>query len=154
MTNIMRAGCLWIGLNLLALIFLVVGGWYGYGSYQLVSAGGQVVGTVVEMEASYSDGSTTYSPVVEYVVDGEVYRFHGGSASNPPAYRVGQEVTMLYDRADPERAQINNFGELWLLPAIFIPLAGLVAVIATAVAIFQIFFQRRVRPVATFGLPY
>ena len=143
--NLWRIGCLWLGLNALALLFLVIGGWYGYNSYQLVRGGGQVLGEVVDMEASDSDGSTVYSPVVEYVVDGETYRFEGGSASSPPAYHVGQKVTILYDRADPNHAQINNFSELWLLPVIFLPAAVLVAIIASAVALFQLVTARRGR---------
>ncbi len=141
--NLLGNGCLWLGLNLMFCGFFGVGGWYGYNSWRLVSAGGQVVGEVVEMESHHSDGSTTYSPVVEYVVAGETYTFHGGSSSNPPAYHVGQAVAILYDQGDPGKAQINNGWELWLLPAIFIPIAILGLLIGTGIMAFQVFRRWR-----------
>jgi hypothetical protein len=145
MGNAFKSGCLWLGLNLMFAGFLVAGGWFGLNSWRLVQSGGHTTGKVIDMEASTSDGSTTYSPVIDYVVEDETYRFRSGSSSNPPAYHVGQRVEMLYDLTDPHKAQINNFWELWLLPIIFIPIAVIGGLTVTAVMVLQ-FFRQRARP--------
>ncbi len=141
--NALNTGCLWLGLNLMFVVFLVIGGWYGFNSWRLATSGGQVSGEVVEMEASTSDGSTTYAPVVEYVVAGETYTFHGGSSSNPPAYHVGQEVDMLYALDDPGTAKINNFWELWLIPLIFLPIAALGGLLFNVIMLAMVVARRR-----------
>jgi len=139
-TRAAGGGCLWIGLNLMFLLFLVIGGWYGYGSWNLVKGGGGADGTVVALDESDSDGGTTYAPIVEYVVDGETYTMNSSSYSSPPAYHVGQAVRVVYDKANPSKARIDNFWELWLLPIIFISIAvlfGLVFNIYMGVSLFQ-----------------
>lgn len=141
--NGLTTGCLWIGLNLLFVVFFVIGGWYGYNSWRLVTAGGRVAGEVVDLEASTSEGSTTYSPVVDYVVKGETYTFYGGSSSNPPAYHIGQVVEMLYALDDPGTAQINTFWELWLLPAIFLPIAALGGLLLNVILLAMLVARRR-----------
>jgi hypothetical protein len=122
-------GCLWIGLNLMFLLFLAIGGWYGYGSWTLVQGGATAGGTVVRMDESDSDGSTTYAPIVEYVVDGETYTLNSTSYSSPPAFHVGQAVRVAYNRDNPSQARLDNFWELWLLPIIFISIAVLFGLI-------------------------
>src|SRR5688500_14089939 len=42
----------------------------------------------------------SYHPVVEYATrDGEAVAFHSSVGSSPPAYDVGERVTVLYDPA-------------------------------------------------------
>jgi hypothetical protein len=45
--------------------------------------------------------------------------------SSPPAYEVGERVTILYDPTSPKEAKINSFGELWLWPLLLGILGGL-----------------------------
>jgi len=74
------------------------------------------------------------------VVDGETYTMNSSSYSSPPAYHVGQAVRVVYDKANPSKARIDNFWELWLLPIIFISIAvlfGLVFNIYMGVSLFQ-----------------
>ena len=132
------SGCQWIGLNLLFVLFLAIGGWYGWRSYSLFSAGGQADGTVVEMDSSTDEDGTAYAPIIDYMVDGQHFQMKGSNYSNPPAYHVGQNVTILYDRDNPSLARINNFWELWLLPAIFLPLAVLAALLYNGFVLFGV----------------
>jgi len=108
---------------------LVIGGWYGWRSWSLLPGGATADGTVVDMDKSDSDGSTSYAPIIDYVVDGETYEMNSTSYSSPPAYHVGQAVRVAYDRANPSVARIDNFWELWLLPIIFISIAVLFGLI-------------------------
>lgn len=57
---------------------------------------------------------TVYLPVFEFATpDGTVHRMEG-HASSPPSYKVGDEVSILFDAADPGGARIETFAGLWL----------------------------------------
>ena len=50
------------------------------------------------------DGSTTYRPEAEFKTpDGLEHRFVGCTGSNPPAFKVGEAVEILYDAASPTK---------------------------------------------------
>ncbi len=55
-----KLGCAFILLPLSAFILLGVSIWFTYTSYIFSTTGVEVQGTVIRMESSNSDGSTTY----------------------------------------------------------------------------------------------
>lgn len=67
-------------------------------------------GTVVELVASRgSDNDTIYRPVVEFADRGGTrHRFTGRVGSAPPAYEVGETVSVLYDGWSPADARIDG----------------------------------------------
>jgi hypothetical protein len=65
-------------------------------------------GVVVAMASNHSSDSNTYAPVVEFEHEGTKYSFKDSIGSNPPAYRVGQAVAVLYDPARPRDARIDR----------------------------------------------
>ncbi|HWE25667.1 MAG TPA: DUF3592 domain-containing protein, partial [Myxococcales bacterium] len=65
-------------------------------------------GRVVDLAASDSSDSTTYAPVVEFEVNDRTYRFRDSVGSNPPSYRRGDEVKVLYDPDRPSHARIDR----------------------------------------------
>jgi hypothetical protein len=50
-------------------------------------------------------------------------------ASSPPAYEVGERVTVFYDPQDPDEARLGGMLDLWFLPALFgglsVPFGGI-----------------------------
>ena len=113
----------------------------------LMRDGVQVFGTVVDMTKSTSksrdrDGTsvihTTYSPVVEFVASGEgaeadpshakSFRFKG-LGSDPPGYKVGERVKVVYLPGDPAGAMIADSGQIWLGPYLVTGLGALFAVV-------------------------
>ena len=125
-------------ISILAWVFLTLGllgggGWAASRAMAFLGRATSAEGTVVELVPSTStddDGhrSTTYRPVVEFTAaSGERRTFAHRVASAPPAYQVGERVTVLYDPGDVHDARIQGFSALWLLPTI---LGGLGAVFA------------------------
>lgn len=116
-------GCAFLLANLFFMAFCLWGVYAVYTSWQLEQNGERATGTVITLEeSSDSDGSCcAYSPVIEFQANGQSYTFESNNASNPPAYKVGQSVPVLYDPADPANAQINRWSERWLMPIILIP---------------------------------
>lgn len=68
-------------------------------------------GKVVELRR---DGDSTYRPVVSFrTAQGQAVTFATSWATNPPAYRVGDSVNVLYDAAAPDQARIDGFLAFW-----------------------------------------
>ncbi len=124
-----RQGCILLLTNLMFLGFFGWGVYAAYTAYRLETNGAVTEGSVIQMDASTTDGSTTYSPIIEFQANGQTISFDGNVSSNPPQYQVGDKVNVRYDKNDPSIAQIDKWSERWLMPVILIPtmcIAGLI----------------------------
>jgi Protein of unknown function (DUF3592) len=65
-------------------------------------------GVVVDMAASASHDGTTWAPVVQFEDRGHSYRFKDSVGSNPPSWRRGDPVDVLYDPSNPADARIDR----------------------------------------------
>ncbi len=135
-------GCIILFANLFFAGFCLWGVYAGYISWKLENEGETTTGTVVRLEESDSSegGCCVYSPVIEFTANGQTYSFEGDNASDPPAYAVGEEVSVLYHPHDPDTAQINKWTERWLLPIIIIP-AMTITAIAVNIVMLRIFWR-------------
>jgi hypothetical protein len=90
------------------------------------SAPGRVVEMTMRVEYDEADRDRpigeTYYPVVEFVAEDRLRRsVQISEGSFPPAYEIGDEVTVLYDPDHPLDARIKSFGSnalMWILPVI------------------------------------
>lgn len=114
-------GCIGLLINIFLLAFLAWGVAHAYSSWQLVSTGRTATGVVVALSESRHEGDITYSPVVEFTVNGKTISFESGNSSNPPTHKVGDPVEVIYDPESPQDARIHSFYELWLFPILIIP---------------------------------
>jgi hypothetical protein len=87
-------------------------------------------GTVIAVEKSRiftakpNSGSSSH-PIVRFTTEaGETIEFRSNVGSNPPTYRPGETVPILYPPENPQRATINSFPSLWLLTFIFTVVGG------------------------------
>lgn len=81
------------------------------------------VGTVIELttRVTASGRSTMICPVVEFTVpSGGKIRFTSEFGSRPAGHKVGQNVNVRYDPADPQKAEIESTMTLWLVPLILV----------------------------------
>jgi hypothetical protein len=129
--NRFQIGCWTVFANLFFAAFCLWGVYAAYTGWQLQTKGITIPGTVVRLlEQSDSDGGCcTYVPVVDFEVNDQVYTFEGDNASYPPAYRVGEQVNVRYDPANPSTAQIDSFFERWIFPIVIIPAMILAALL-------------------------
>lgn len=136
----LRSGCLWLVLNLVWVVMFGAASYYGHTSWELSRGGVSVEGTVVALKESpaTADSGITYYPVITYNVKGQVYTFTSSNSSDPPAYHVGERVRLRYDPADPHRARIDSWYELWLMPTVLGGAALVVAVVVNVMALMSI----------------
>jgi hypothetical protein len=64
---------------------------------------------------AYADGMSLRSlcPVVEYAVEGRSYSFEHNVCSSSPSLRIGEDVPVAYDPANPSEAGIPSFGAVY-----------------------------------------
>ena len=131
--NRLYIGCATIIANLFFMAFCLWGVYAAYIGWQLQTNGEATTGIVVRLDeqSDAEGGCCTYVPIIEFEAGGNTYSFRGDTASDPPAYEVSEEVSILYDPANPNTAQINKWSERWLMPIILIPSMILASIILT-----------------------
>lgn len=112
---------------------------FGWRGYTLTSNGDTTMARVVALsESTDGDGDCcVYSPVFEYTVNGRRHTFESLNASNPPAYRVGQEVEVIYNVDNPSDAAVNSFFDLWMVAATLCGATLILFVVLNGVAIYK-----------------
>ena len=99
-------------------VFLLVA--CGFAVRDLMRTVGAEVATGEVVAMNTDSGSRGMSrPTVRFTTDRGPVTITGLVASNPPAYRVGEQVRVYYDRADPSVAIIDSFVERLLLSVVF-----------------------------------
>jgi hypothetical protein len=104
---------------LMLIIALTAGVIVGQAAGREISAAGVVVAL---RQDRGSDGSSYFYPVVEFKLpNGETQTLRSNAGTNPPAYRQGDAVTVLFDPQQPEQARIQSFGssfDRWIVSII------------------------------------
>ncbi|MGW8556626.1 DUF3592 domain-containing protein [Streptomyces tubercidicus] len=142
-----RAARRWIVFGIIAsgAMFLVVGLVLAGVTASFLSDAKRTRGSVVALEWREDDHGASGKalehdmpvayPVVEFTTaEGMPTRFRSSTGSNPPSYKKGDQVEVLYRADSPEDARINGFASLWLLPLIFGGTGLLTSAGGTAVA--------------------
>ena len=77
-------------------------------------------GTVTQMVYSHSsEGGGGYAPVYQFkTLDGQTIVIQDSLSSNPPQFQVGQKIDVLYESANPQKARINKWMNLYFAPVL------------------------------------
>ena len=80
-------------------------------------------GTVIQMVYSRTSSSSGsgggYSAVYQFrTLDGQNIVIQDSLSSNPPRFQVGQEIDILYESGNPQKARINKWMNLYFVPVL------------------------------------
>jgi len=119
-------------LMLAGLGVIALGVHLGRNTYLLQSTGERTQGAVLFLELKTNLHGSTYYPVVQFTTAaGTTVQFRDVMGSNPPAYREGEPVNVLYFRNLPERTATIDRGMLdWLAPGVLCVMGSFLAGIA------------------------
>jgi len=113
---------------LIGLLFFSIGSGLTVRQRTLEQEGVEAQGAVVDLQENYDSDGSTYTPVVRFRTrDGQAIEFVSSYSSSPPAFDVGESVTVVYPLENPTKAIIKGEGQL--LHIVFMLLGGLVAAI-------------------------
>jgi hypothetical protein len=121
----------------IGLLLLLAAAWSVWSTRAWIARAVEVQGAVIEMVRvrDSEDKGYLFTPVVRFqTADGRTIEFQSGLRTNPPAYRAGQAVSVLYDPEEPQSAAIRGVLSLWLTPII----VGFIGTIFLAVGIAMI----------------
>jgi hypothetical protein len=122
----------------LGLLLLLGAAWTVWSTATWVARAIEVRGSVIELVRSRDRENTTYlfAPVVQFqTLEGNSVEFESGMRSNPPAYRKGQTVSVLYDPDEPRSAAIRGFFSLWLMSIILGFIGTIFTTVGTAMVV-------------------
>ena len=104
-------------LSLVGALLLVIGIIIWINTRMFAARAQQVKGTVDHMKYTHSSDSTGYAPVFKFTtLKGENIQVASHLYSNPPEFKAGQVVDILYDPQNPHRARINKGSNLYFVP--------------------------------------
>jgi hypothetical protein len=119
---------------LAGLLFFAIGSGMTMRQRTLEGQGIEAPGVVVDLQENYDSDGSTYTPVVQFQTSsGQSIEFVSSYSSSPPAYDVGETVTVVYPPDNPSEAIIKGDGQM--LHIIFMLLGGIV----TAIGFYLIF---------------
>lgn len=123
---------IYTGFFLLAIVLL----YFAYRQYQnttdLLLMGKKAKATVINLIKSRSDDGYVYKPVFEYkTANGERKTYTSSIGSSPPAYRVGEQVQVVYDKMN-DVVKIVSFWGLYRWTIILLMIASPILVLTTA----------------------
>jgi hypothetical protein len=83
--------------------------------FSFINSSERVEGSVISIIERGSSVEHTYSPEV-YFIDssGKDIKYIPKVSSSKPDFRVGEKISILYQKNDPYNAKINSFMYLWL----------------------------------------
>ena len=105
--------------------------WGGY-NYLFIRQAETATGVVTDLIPVGRLGKGYYPQVQFTTLAGEEITYQPLSSQNPPAFAIGEQVTVYYDPANPERAKLDWFVNLWLGPML-LAMAGAIDVIVASV---------------------
>jgi hypothetical protein len=93
------------------LIFFGIGAGMTYQQWLLRQQALEVPGTVISLSESCDDDGCTYRPNVRFTTQsGQTEIYNSSFGSSPPAYKVGETVTIFYRPDNPQKATIKGEG--------------------------------------------
>jgi len=108
------------------MIFFGIGGGLTYRQFVFKQQAAQVQGEVTGYTMGNCDeDGCSYKPVVSFEIqDGKSISYTSTYSSSPPAYDVGEAVTVFYSPENPENAIIDGEGKVFRI--IFMSVGGVI----------------------------
>ena len=123
-----------IVLTLSGLLFFAIGAGLTMRQRALENQGIEAPGVVVALQENYDSDGSTYKPVVQFrTAGGQRVEFASSYSSSPPAYEIGESVTVVYSPENPSEAVIKGEGQIFHV--IFMLVGGVDATIGFTLTI-------------------
>lgn len=101
----------------------------------------EVKGTVVRMVYSRSSkGGGGYSPIYQFrTIDGQTIEQRDNLSTNPPMFKEGQQIDVLYDPANPQNSRIKRFMSLYFTSILLCGMGLIFGCVGVGLLALQIF---------------
>ena len=103
-------------------VFLVVALAFSLHAWHFTRIAQRTTANVIEMlsQTDKDSGMVTYAPTFKFqAADGSPHTVSSSFYSAPPAFHVGDSVTVLYRSDDPQTARIDSYWQVWGIASLF-----------------------------------
>lgn len=110
---------------IVGLFFLALTAYLSFSTIQFQKTAQRTEGTVVKLHERISTKDkkreVMYYPEFAFL-DGnkQLHLIESSKGSHPPAYDIGEKVSIIYQPDEPDNAKADTFVELWLAPVIML----------------------------------
>ena len=102
-------------------LLAVIAAYFFISTRTFMSTAQEVKGKVIQMvyRGTSSSSGGGYSPVYQFkTIEGKEIVVTDNLSSNPPAFKEGQSIDVLYDPANPQKARIKRWMSLYFVPVL------------------------------------
>lgn len=128
-------------LLLISIVFIGVAAWGIQKAEFLKQNGVRTTAVVARLAHERNAGMENseigvYYPIFTFTLkDGSEKTLRSNNGSNPPEFKEGDRVELLYDEKAPENFTVDNWWGLYLLPTVFGAVAALLLLIALGMSV-------------------
>ena len=121
-----------------AAVLLCIGGSAAVSKLRFERTAVAAKGRVVRLEEKKRSKGSIYAPVVVFLThDEQEITFTSSFGNRPPAFQMGEEVTVLYDPENPRHAYIHSFMQFWGVAVLCLGMGSMLAALPTIMLVGQ-----------------
>lgn len=106
-------------LGFVAFIMVTLALFFLFRTRSFISKSRQTRGTVTQMVYESGTEGGGYLPIFRFrTLDGQEIEAKSNLATNPPQFKVGQVIDVLYDPDNPSQARIKKWHNLYFVPTL------------------------------------
>ena len=107
----------------LGLAFLVLSIYSFHNTMVFLKKGNKAIATVVDLHRYESDGES-FAPVFNFrTQDNLSITYELAEGTDPPAWEIGETVTVIYDPADPSKVSLYTYFRLFIWTLVLLSIA-------------------------------
>lgn len=107
----------------LGLIFLVLGIYSFRNTIVFLKNGNKVTATVIDFHKYESDGEV-FAPIFTFrTKDNQLVTYELAESSDPPAWKIGETTTVIYDPADPSKVSLYSYFRMFIWTLVLLSIA-------------------------------
>lgn len=102
----------------------------GYGIFNVfkvfrrLADSAKAVGTVKGFGQQTGKSGYVYCPQVTFLLpNGQNIKFQSNFGTQPPSYKIGQKVEVIYSKSNPQQAEIDSAMAVWFAPGCLVLMA-------------------------------
>ncbi len=133
-------------MSAIGLIFLVVGAGLVVGCFiaagrtrRFLSSAQEAQAEVVGLQKRQgTEREISYYPVLRFrTQSGATKEVVSSVGSNPPRYKEGDSLAILYDPQQPEAVRIHSFANVWIMPLVLGGTGALMLLVGCGITLFS-----------------
>lgn len=107
----------------LGLLFLVMAIYSFHNTIAFLKKGDRATATVVDLHKYESEGEV-FAPIFTFrTKDNQLITYELAEGNNPPAWKIGETTTVIYDPSDPSKLSLYSYFRVFIWTLVLLSIA-------------------------------